>query len=76
MLSGQRQNGAHYHADVMFVFFNWEYRREQGPFGTPSKAYANSVPDQQSLYPGGQHTLAFYTRCVSSVGCDAVFVKA
>ncbi len=21
------------------------------PYGTPSKAYTNSVPDQQSLYP-------------------------
>ncbi len=22
----------------------------------------NSIPDQQSLYPNGQHTLAFYTK--------------
>ncbi len=28
----------------------------------------NSVPDQQSLYPDGQHTLAFYTKCVQPVG--------
>ncbi len=50
--------GAHYHADVI----RWELRREQGPYGTPSKAYTNSVSDQQSLYPDGQHTLAFYTK--------------
>ncbi len=33
--------GAHYHADVIY---------EQGPYGTPSLAYTNTVPDQQSLY--------------------------
>ncbi len=26
------------------------------------------TPDQQSLYPGGQHTLTFYIKCVPSVG--------
>ncbi len=26
--------------------------------------YTNSVADQHSVYPGGQHTLAFYTKCV------------
>ncbi len=39
-----------------------------GPHGTPSKAYTISVPDQHSLYPDGQHTLAFYIKCVPSVG--------
>ncbi len=29
-----------------------------------SLARTNSVPDQHSIYPGGQHTLAFYTKCV------------
>ncbi len=38
------------------------------PYGTPSKAYTNSVPDKQSLYPAGQHTLAFYIKCVPPVG--------
>ncbi len=38
------------------------------PYGTPSLAYANSVPDQQSLYPDGQHTLVFYIKCVPPVG--------
>ncbi len=38
------------------------------PYGTPSYAYTNSVPDQQSLYPDGQHTLAFYIKCVPPVG--------
>ncbi len=36
--------------------------------GTPSKAYTNSVPDQHSLYPDGQHTIAFYTKCVPPLG--------
>ncbi len=26
------------------------------------------TPDQQSLYPDGQHTLAFYIKCVPPVG--------
>ncbi len=38
------------------------------PYGTPSEAYTNSVPDQQSFYPDGQHTLAFYIKCVPPVG--------
>ncbi len=40
--------------------------------GTPSYAYTNSVPDQQSLYPDGQHTLAFYIKCVPPAGLHAV----
>ncbi len=42
--------------------------RSKGTNGTPSKAYTNSVPDQHSIYPGGQHTLAFYTKCVMPEG--------
>ncbi len=56
--------GAHYyHADVIYLPLNWEYRREHGVDCTPSKTYANSVPDQQCLYPDGQHTLAFKIKC-------------
>ncbi len=51
---------------------NWELRRKHGSYSTPSKAYANSVPDQPSLYPGEQHTLAFYIKCVPPVGHIAV----
>ncbi len=32
------------------------------------RAYTNSVPDQQSLYPDGQHTLAFYIKNTALVG--------
>ncbi len=39
--------------------------------GTQSQAYTNSVPYQQSLYPECQHTLAFYIKCVLSVGLAA-----
>ncbi len=42
--------------------------RSKGANGTPSQAYTNSVPDQHSIYPGGQHTLAFYTKCVMPEG--------
>ncbi len=47
--------------------------------GTPSLAYTNSVPDQRSLYPGRQHTLAFYIKRVvpegqAAVASDAFFM--
>ncbi len=38
------------------------------PYGNPSYAYTNSVPDQQSLYPDVQHPLTFYIKCVPPVG--------
>ncbi len=41
--------------------FTGSYRREHGAYSAPSKAYTNSIPDQQSLHPGERHTLAFYT---------------
>ncbi len=34
---------------------------------TPSQVYANSVPDQHSLYPDGQYTLELCTKCVMPV---------
>ncbi len=43
-------------------------KKERGVYGTPSWAYTDSVPDQHSIYPGGQHTLAFYTKCVMPEG--------
>ncbi len=36
--------------------------------------YTNSVPDQPSLYPDGQHTLAFYIKCVPPVGLPLLFI--
>ncbi len=42
--------------------------RTKGTNVAPSKAYTNSVPGQHSIYPGGQHTLAFYTKCVMPQG--------
>ncbi len=41
----------------------WNLYRSNGT--TPSKANTNSVPDQHSIYPGGQHTFAFYTKWVT-----------
>ncbi len=40
--------------------FKWEKRGEQVSYGTPSKAYTKSVPDQQPLYPDGQVLLLEY----------------
>ncbi len=48
--------------------------RSEGVNGTPGLAYTNSVPDQHSIYPGGQHTLVFYTKCVMPEGHVAVVV--
>ncbi len=36
------------------------------------KPTTTRVKDQQSLYPNGQHTLAFYIKCVPPVGLFAV----
>ncbi len=49
---------------------NWELTRNHGADGAPGLVYTNSVPDQHSLYPGGQHTLALFTKCVTPVGLD------
>ncbi len=37
-------------------------------FSTPSKAYTDSVPDENPLSSVGQHTFAFYARRVTPVG--------
>ncbi len=44
-----------------------------GIYGTPSEAYTNLVPDQQSLHPDGQFTLAFYTKWVMPERLVVVF---
>ncbi len=40
----------------------------QRAYLTPSETYTNSVLDRNSLHPGEQHTLAFYSKCVAPVG--------
>ncbi len=37
------------------------------------KKRASSELDQYSLIPGELHTLAFYTKCMTAVGCHMVF---
>ncbi len=37
------------------------------------KPTTTRIKDQQSSYPNGQHTLAFYIKCVPPVGLFAVF---
>ncbi len=56
--------GAHYHADVIYLPLNWE----RGVYGTPGWARTNSFRYQNSLCPVGQHTFAFYTKYVTSMG--------
>ncbi len=53
---------------TVFYSSDGKFKWSKGTNGTPSKAYTNSVPDQHSIYPGEQHTLAFYTKCVMSEG--------
>ncbi len=51
---------------TLFTFFlNWKLRSERGVYGILGQAYTALVPDQRSLYPGGHHTLTFYTKCVT-----------
>ncbi len=50
-------HGAHYHATLFICSLDWGLTREHGV-----KACTNSVPKQHSLYPGGRHTLVFYTK--------------
>ncbi len=45
---------------------NWKHSREQG-------TYTNSVPDQHSSYPDGQHTFAFFNKYVIPVGTAMVW---
>ncbi len=52
---------------------NWECRRmEHAGCGTPGKAFTHSVPDKHSLYPVGQHSFAFFTKRVMSMGLAAI----
>ncbi len=60
---------------VFFTPVMGNLNRSKGTNGTPSQAYTNSVLDQHSIYPGGQHTLAFYTKCVLPGG-DVVSTRS
>ncbi len=57
---------------VLFAPVVGNLNRSKGTSGTPGKAYTNSVPGQHSLYSGGQHTLAVYTKCVVPEGLRAL----
>ncbi len=48
--------------------------RSKGTNGSPSLAYTNWVPDQHSVYLGGQHILAFYVKRVMPEGHVVVVV--
>ncbi len=60
---------------VFFTPMMGNLNRSKGVNGTPSQAYTNSVPDQHSMYPDGQHTLAFYTKSVMPKGQVVVVVE-
>ncbi len=47
---------------------NWEWRREQGDYGSPRKPFTNSIPIKKPWYTGGQYTLAFHNKCLMPVG--------
>ncbi len=42
----------------LFAVMVWNLTRSNGSDGNPSKVYTNSVPGQNSVYPGKQLTLA------------------
>ncbi len=52
---------------VFFAPLMGNLNKSKGTIGTPSLAYNNLVPDQHPIYLGGQHTLAFITKCVAGV---------
>ncbi len=56
----------HYRVDGVYLLP--QLGREHGVYGSPGKAYANSVPGEHPLYTGGQHTLLLYTSCATPVG--------
>ncbi len=53
-VAGPRHRGL----TIFTCSINWELKGGMG-----SMAYTNSVPDQHALYPVGQHTFAFFTKC-------------
>ncbi len=46
---------------------SWKYGMGHGVYGASSKAYTNAVPGQHYLCLNGQHTLAFFIKCVPPV---------
>ncbi len=53
--------GTHYHADVIYPLPKLGIKKGQGPYGTLSLFYTD-----------GQHTLTFYTTCVSPVALSYI----
>ncbi len=53
---------------------NWKLGTGHGVYGTPSMADVSSVPDQHSLRPGEQHTLACCTKCMTPVGHMVTYI--
>ncbi len=51
------------HGDVIFLLS--QLRMKKGARGS---WYSELGLHQHSIYPGGQHTLAVYTKCVTPVG--------
>ncbi len=46
---------------------NWKIPREHGAYGGRSATHTNCLIDQPSLYSGGKHAYAFYTKFVKPV---------
>ncbi len=55
--------GAHYHADVIY----------HAPFTGNKETYTNTVPDQQSLYPGEQY---FLTQACTALGVSVSCISS
>ncbi len=61
--------GAHYHADAIYMLSLLGLKK-----GARNYDYTKLRSHQHSLDADGQHTLAFYTKCVPHVGLVVVIV--
>ncbi len=59
--------GAHYHADVIYLLPLMGIKKGASALWY-SELSLRQLGSRQSLYPDGQHTLAFYIKCVQPVG--------
>ncbi len=66
--------GAHYHADVIYLLPKMGIKKGASALWY-SELSIHQLGSRPTVFcPDGQHTLAFYIKCVPPVGLDAVVV--
>ncbi len=68
MLPGPRHSWAHYHGDVIDLLLPLGVKKGVSALWYSELSQNQLDSDQHSLYSDGQHTLAFYIKCVPLVG--------